>query len=102
MVVIFRLPANLSHSLAEKGAREPGIKGNPIDRLHARIMASVGHRAHTSIEQQHLAVLQCCDDLLAALRLNSSATDIGQVRMCLAGLLHTNLAAEETELPPSE
>jgi hypothetical protein len=49
-----------------------------------------------TIEQQHVAIIGCCDALLTALRNDSSIAAIGGIRRQLAGLLHANLASEET------
>lgn len=53
--------------------------------------------ASLSIEQQHSAVLSCCERLVAALRAGS-VSNLGSLRMELSGLLHANLAREEAEI----
>ncbi len=53
-----------------------------------------------SIDQQHAAVLTCCEGLLTALK-DGRMSDIGSLRMELAGLLHANLSREEKEINSS-
>ena len=50
------------------------------------------------IEDQHEAILQCCDDLVAALQADADISLLGLHRLRLSGLLHANLAAEEIAL----
>ena len=59
---------------------------------------SIGQRPDMlTIEEQHAAILSCCDDLLAALRVIPTG-DVGQIRMRLAALLHANLVTEEAQI----
>ena len=58
------------------------------------------HRQYTdlTVEQQHVAIIGCCDDLLTAVADPLSHQEIGQLRAKLAALLHANLASEEAQL----
>lgn len=54
--------------------------------------------ATMTIEQQHAAVLTCCDELVNAFHLDSPLEAVGQLRLRLAVLLSANLATEEQQL----
>lgn len=51
-----------------------------------------------AIEQQHVAIMKCCNALADTLAPSESIEDIGKARMHLAKLLHENLVLEEAAL----
>ena len=54
--------------------------------------------ATLTIDQQHRAIVACCDELLDVIALESPVAAVGRIRLRLASLLHANLASEEREL----
>jgi len=54
--------------------------------------------ATPTIDQQHLDVVACCDALLDVIVRGSPVAEVGRIRLRLAGLLHANLALEESEI----
>ena len=53
--------------------------------------------AFLMITEQLMSVESCCNELVKAARPPANMDVVGQLRMKLAGLLHANLASEETQ-----
>jgi len=54
--------------------------------------------AAATIDQQHVEVVACCDELLDVIARESPVAEVARIRLRLAGLLHANLALEESEI----
>lgn len=54
--------------------------------------------AALTIDEQHREIVACCDELLNVIVLESPVAEVGRIRLRLAGLLHANLALEESEI----